>query len=60
MVQIVHIIVIMSYFKPLILKEYYEIVDESRPLSGFVPTHADFILQKCISNHETISNPPSF
>ena len=24
------------------LKEYYEIVDEARPLSGFVPTHADF------------------
>ena len=24
------------------LKEYYEIVDEARPLSGFLPTHADF------------------
>ena len=24
------------------LKEYYEIVDEARPLSGFFPTHADF------------------
>ena len=23
------------------LKEYYEIVDEARPLSGFFPTHAD-------------------
>ena len=34
------------------LKEYYEIVDEARPLSGFFPTHADF-LRKCISNHET-------
>ena len=34
------------------LKEYYEIVDEARPLSGFFPTHADF-LQKCIFNHET-------
>ena len=37
----------------LVLKEYYEIVDEARPLSGFVPKHADFILQKYISNHET-------
>ena len=25
------------------LKEYYEIVGEARPLSGFVPTHADFL-----------------
>ena len=24
------------------LKEYYEIVNEARPLSGFVPTDADF------------------
>ena len=24
------------------LKEYYEIVDEARPLSGIFPTHADF------------------
>ena len=32
------------------LKEYYEIVGESRPLSGFFPTH---FFQKCISNHET-------
>ena len=23
------------------LKEYYEIVNEARPLSGFSPTHAD-------------------
>ena len=23
------------------LKEYYEIIDEARPLSGFFPTHAD-------------------
>ena len=39
------------------LKECYEIVGESRPLSGF--PHADF-LRKCISNHEyDISNPPS-
>ena len=34
------------------LKEYYEIVDEARPLSEFIPSPADF-LQKCISNHET-------
>ena len=27
------------------LKEYYEIVDEARPLSGFFPTHADFITE---------------
>ena len=25
-----------------LLKEYYEIVDEARPLSGYIPTHADF------------------
>ena len=34
------------------LKEYYEIVNEAHPLSGFLPTDAEF-LQKCISNHET-------
>ena len=39
-------------FHLLLLKEYYEIVDEARPLLGFHPTHPDF-LQKCISNHET-------
>ena len=27
------------------LKEYYEIVDEARPLSGFFPTHADFLTE---------------
>ena len=27
------------------LKEYYEIVDEARPLSGFLPTHADFFTE---------------
>ena len=26
----------------LYLKDYYEIVDEAHPLSGFSPTHADF------------------
>ena len=30
---------------PAYLKEYYEIVDEARPLSGFVPTHADFFTE---------------
>ena len=29
----------------VILKEYYEIVDEARPLSGFFPTHADFFTE---------------
>ena len=50
-----------DYYRPFVcgivlhfLKEYYEIVDEARPLSGFFsPTHADFLLQKCISSHET-------
>ena len=27
------------------LKEYYEIVDESRPLSAFFPTHVDFFTE---------------
>ena len=34
------------------LKEYYEIVGESRPLSAFFPNML-IVLQKCISNHET-------
>ena len=32
------------------LKEYYEIVNKARPLSGFVSADADLF---CISNHET-------
>ena len=36
----------------LILKEYYKIVGEGRPLSGVFP-HMVIFLQKCISNHET-------
>ena len=28
-----------------VLKEYYEIVDEARPLSGFFPTHADLFTE---------------
>ena len=27
------------------LKEYYEIVNEARPLSGFFPTHADLFAE---------------
>ena len=27
------------------LKEYYEIVGESRPLSAFFPKHADFVTE---------------
>ena len=40
-----------SVFFPLVamhvpyLKEYYEIVGESRPLSAFFPTHADFFTE---------------
>ena len=47
------------FSEEFILKEYYEIVDEARPLSGFFPAHADFFLQKCISNHETKTKPAS-
>ena len=35
------------------LKEYYEIVDEARPLSEFVPTLADFFTEMQFCNHET-------
>ena len=28
-----------------VLKEYYEIVGESRPLSAFFPTHVDFFTE---------------
>ena len=28
-----------------LLKEYYEIVDEARPLLGFFPTYADFVTE---------------
>ena len=34
------------------LKEYYEIVDEAHPLSGFFPTHADFFYGNAFL-HET-------
>ena len=30
---------------PSILKEYYEIVDEARPLSGYFPTHVDLFTE---------------
>ena len=39
----------------MMLKQYYEIVDEARPLSGFFPTHADF-LRKYISYHVDINS----
>ena len=29
----------------VLLKEYYEIVDEARPLSEFFATHADFFTE---------------
>ena len=47
--------VVLTMFKPW-LKEYYEIVGESRPLSAYFPKHADllaFLIMK-------LSNPPSF
>ena len=52
---------IMKSMSLSVLKEYYEIVGESRPLSGFFPTHAGcwvfyrnaFLIMK-------LSNPPSF
>ena len=43
-----------------VLKEYYEIVDEARPLSGFFPYRCWFVYRNAYSNHETISNLPSF
>ena len=33
---------IQAKYTYYLLKEYYEIVDEARPLSGFFYTHADF------------------
>ena len=36
-----------------LLKEYYEIVDEARPQSGFFSHTFWFFLRKFISNHET-------
>ena len=41
----------------LSLKEYYDIVNEARPLSGIFPADSDFLLKKCISNHETKQSP---
>ena len=35
----------MNVYEHEYLKEYYEIVDEARPLSGFFPTHADFFTE---------------
>ena len=42
------------------LKEYYEIVDKARPLSGFFPHNADFCTEMHFYNRETISKLPSF
>ena len=36
---------ITSSHQKVSLKEYYEIVGESRPLSGCVPTHADLFTE---------------
>ena len=47
---------VLIVIREMSLKEYY---DEARPLSGFCPTHADF-LRKCISNHETIKQAFKF
>ena len=46
-------------FAPLILKEYCKIVGESRPLSAFFPTHADFFYRNAFLLMK-LSNPPSF
>ena len=35
----------IKFVIPKALKEYYEIVGESRPLSAFFPTHADFFTE---------------
>ena len=43
---------LLTYIRPSLLKEYYEIVDEAHPLSGFFP-HMLIFLQKCISNPES-------
>ena len=46
----------MSAF--LVLMEYYEIVDEARPLSGFFPTNADFVYRNTFIIMK-LSKPPS-
>ena len=50
----------MWWMEQIGLKEYYEIVDEARPLSGFVSPHMLIFLQKCISNHETNKQASKF
>ena len=35
----------IAAFEITALKEYYEIVGESRPLSALFPTHADFLTE---------------
>ena len=39
------VLILESAFCYKRLKEYYEIVDEARPLSGLFPTHADFVTE---------------
>ena len=46
----IHDIALRNIVEPLIynaflLKEYYEIVGESRPLSAFFPKQADFVTE---------------
>ena len=43
----------VSYVKGILPGEYYEIFNEGLPSIVFSPTNADFLLQKCISNHES-------
>ena len=43
----------------MLLKEYYEIVDEACPLSGFVHTHADFVYGNAFISMK-LSKLPSF
>ena len=41
------------------LKEYYEIVDEARPVSGLFPTYADFVYRNAFLIMK-VSKLPSF
>ena len=41
------------------LKEYYEIIDEAHPLSGFFPTHGDFVYRNTFLIMK-LGKPPSF
>ena len=39
------LMLICRVIQPTLLKEYYEIVGESRPLSAFFPKQADFVTE---------------